>query len=135
MSTAQDSLVIKRRDAMPGRKGRMRGINPAAKPSGNGCEECLASGGWWLHLRRCAECGHIGCCDSSPAQHASKHAAATGHPVIASFEPGEDWFYDYTSSEMVQGVEIVPPRSHPEDQPVPGPAGRVPKNWQDLLHE
>jgi hypothetical protein len=120
---------------MQGRKGRMRGINPGARPSGDGCEECLASGGWWLHLRRCAECGHIGCCDSSPAQHASKHAAAAGHPVIASFEPGEDWFYDYTRGEMVQGVEIVPPRSHPQDQPVPGPAGRVPKNWQDLLHE
>ncbi len=58
--------------------------------------ECLASSsGWWLHLRRCAECGHIGCCDSSPSQHASKHAATTGHSIITSFEPGEDWFYDY----------------------------------------
>ncbi|MGC1350718.1 MAG: UBP-type zinc finger domain-containing protein, partial [Xanthobacteraceae bacterium] len=64
------------------------GINPAAKPSGTGCVECSAPGGWWLHLRRCAECGHIGCCDSSPSQHASKHYAATGHPIITSFEPG-----------------------------------------------
>ena len=47
------------------------------------------------HLRRCAECGHIGGCDSCPSQHASKHAAATGHPIIVSFEPGEDWFFDY----------------------------------------
>ena len=77
-------------------KKDQRGINPASKPSGDGCVECLASPkGWWFHLRRCAKCGHIGCCDSSPSQHASKHAAATGHLIIASFEPGEDWFYDY----------------------------------------
>ena len=66
-----------------------RGINPASKPSGDGCVECLASPkGWWFHLRRCAKCGHIGCCGSSPSQHASKHAATTGHPIIASFETG-----------------------------------------------
>jgi Zn-finger in ubiquitin-hydrolases and other protein len=80
-------------------KSERDGINPAAKPSGTGCVECLALGGWWLHLRRCAECGHIGCCDSSPNQHASKHNAATGHPIITSFEPGERWFYDYRSEE------------------------------------
>ena len=84
-------------------KKDQRGINPASKPSGDGCVECLASPkGWWLHLRRCAECGHIGCCDSSPSQHASKHAAATGHPIIASFEPGEDWFYDYEKQAMIK---------------------------------
>ena len=77
------------------------GINPAAKPSGTGCVECLALGKWWLHLRRCAECGHIGCCDSSPNQHASKHYAATGHPIITSFEPGEHWFYDYRAEQFV----------------------------------
>ena len=64
------------------KKGR-RGINPASTPSGNGCFECLASPKrWWFHLRRCAECGHIGCCDSSPSHHASKHAATTGHPSL-----------------------------------------------------
>jgi hypothetical protein len=120
---------------MKERKGRMRGVDPAAKPSGEGCVECLSGSGWWLHLRRCAECGHIGCCDSSPGQHASKHAAATGHPIAASFEPGEDWFYDYERGEMVQGMELAQPLSHPEDQPVPGPAGRVPHNWQSLLHD
>ena len=94
-----------------------RGINPASKPSGDRCVECLASPkGWWFHLRRCAECGHIGCCDSSPSQHASKHAAATGHPIIASFEPGEDWFFDYEKKEMIKGVELLPPHSHPENQ-------------------
>ena len=85
-------------------KKGLRGINPASKPSGDGCVECLASPkGWWFHLRRCAECGHIGCCDGSPSQHASKHAAAAGHPIIASFEPGEDWFYDYEKQAMIKG--------------------------------
>jgi len=112
-----------------------RGINPASKPSGDGCVECLASPrGWWFHLRRCAECGHIGCCDSSPSQHASKHAATTAHPIIASFEPGEDWFYDYETQETIEGVELLPPHSHPRSQAVPGPAGRVPANWESLLN-
>src|SRR5271167_2673859 len=96
------------------------GINPAAKPSGTGCVECLATGGWWFHLRRCAQCGHIGCCDSSPSQHASRHAQETGHSVITSFEPGEDWFYDYDSDEMISGVDLPPPHSHPRTQPTPG---------------
>ena len=81
-------------------KSERDGINPAAEPSGTGCVECLALGGWWFHLRRCAECGHIGCCDSSPNQHASKHYAATGHPIITSFEPGERWFYDYRTEAI-----------------------------------
>src|SRR6185312_6396195 len=103
-------------------KKERRGINPASMPSGDGCVECLASGSWWLHLRRCATCGHIGCCDSSPGQHATKHAAETGHHVICSFEPGEDWFYDYEKQDMieVEDVELLPPHSHPEEQPVPG---------------
>jgi hypothetical protein len=111
------------------------GINPAAKPSGTGCVECSAVGGWWLHLRRCVECGHIGCCDSSPSQHASKHNAATGHPIITSFEPGERWFYDYRTGEFFAGPQLHAPHSHPLDQPVPGPAEAVPSNWQTLLHE
>jgi hypothetical protein len=77
------------------------GINPAADPSGTGCAECLALGAWWLHLRRCTECGHIGCCDSSPNQHASKHHVATGHPIITSFEPGERWFYNYRTEVLL----------------------------------
>src|SRR5436305_15340306 len=60
-------------------------------PSGNGCVECLAAGDWWVHLRLCMTCGHVGCCDDSPNTHATKHFHATGHPVIKSFEPGEDW--------------------------------------------
>ena len=110
-------------------------IQPAVPPSGTGCVECLATGGWWFHLRRCAECGHIGCCDTSPAQHATAHYKASGHPVIQSFEPGEDWFYDYDSDEGGSGPELAPPTSHPADQPVPGPAGAVPPDWRSHLHD
>jgi hypothetical protein len=116
-------------------KSERDGISPAVEPSGTGCVECLALGGWWLHLRRCAECGHVGCCDNSPNQHASKHHAATGHPIITSFEPDEHWFYDYRTEEFFAGPKLKAPHSHPSDQPVPGPAGAVPSNWQTLLRE
>ena len=56
-----------------------------------GCEDCLATGGRWLHLRMCMTCGKIGCCDSSPNRHATRHAKASGHPIIRSAQPGEDW--------------------------------------------
>ena len=62
-------------------------------PSGNGCVECLASGGRWLHLRLCLACGHVGCCDDSPNRHATKHFHSSGHPLIRSYEPGEDWWF------------------------------------------
>src|SRR5947209_5469311 len=78
----------------------VEGIDPSVPPSGPGCVDCDASGGWWFHLRRCAQCGRIGCCDSSPAQHASAHAAATGHPLIQSYEPGEAWFWDYRTNDF-----------------------------------
>ena len=109
-------------------------IDATARPSGTGCVECLASNGWWFHLRRCARCGHIGCCDSSPSQHASKHVRDTGHRVVRSFEPGEDWFWDYLTEEAFEGPRLAPPEHHPLDQPVPGPAGRVPRDWQMHLH-
>jgi hypothetical protein len=60
-----------------------------------GCEDCLKTGDRWLHLRMCTSCGHIGCCDSSPNRHATAHAQRTGHVVIRSAEPGEDWFWCY----------------------------------------
>src|SRR4051794_12617676 len=101
----------------------MEAINVSRPPSGTGCVECLDTGGWWVHLRRCASCGHIGCCDSSPQQHATKHFEATGHPVMQSFEPGEDWFWDFANEESVDGPELAPPHERPADQPVPGPAG------------
>ena len=113
----------------------MEGIDPSVPPSGNGCVECDEVGGWWVHLRRCTECGHVGCCDTSPAQHASAHAKATGHPLIRSFEPDEEWFWNYQTEEMYQrGPALAPPEHHPLDQPVPGPAGRVPRDWQLHLH-
>lgn len=109
-------------------------IDPAVPPSGTGCVECDASGGWWLHLRRCARCGHVGCCDSSPGQHASRHAASAGHPVMQSFEPGEDWFWSFDTDDVVAGPLLAPPQHHPLDQPTPGPAGRVPPDWERQLH-
>jgi hypothetical protein len=109
-------------------------IQPHVPPSGTGCVECLDSQGWWFHLRRCAQCGHIGCCDSSPSQHATAHWRETGHPIIQSFEPGEDWFWDYSTDEAGNGPKLAPADSHPLDQPAPGPAGAVPHDWQRHLH-
>ena len=109
------------------------GIDVTVPPSGTGCLECEAAQGWWLHLRRCAQCGHIGCCDDSPSKHASAHARSTGHPLIRSFEPGESWFWNFTAEEFYDGPELAPPVSRPLDQPVPGPAGRVPADWRSRL--
>ena len=109
-------------------------INPSVPPSSPGCVECEQAQGWWFHLRRCAQCGHIGCCDTSPSQHATAHAMATGHPLITSFEPGEDWFYDYRDDSVGEGPSLAPPHHHPLAQPTPGPAGRVPTDWRRRLH-
>jgi uncharacterized UBP type Zn finger protein len=71
-------------------------IELAVTPSSTeGCSECLRIGSSWVHLRMCMTCGEVGCCDDSPNRHATKHAQATGHPVIRSREPGEEWFYCY----------------------------------------
>lgn len=70
----------------------IRDIPPGAA---NGCEDCLKTGGRWVHLRLCKSCGHVGCCDSSPNQHATGHYQKTRHPIIQSFEPNEDWGYCY----------------------------------------
>jgi uncharacterized UBP type Zn finger protein len=64
-------------------------------PSARGCEECLALGDGWVHLRLCRTCGHVGCCDASPNKHATKHFLQTRHPIIRSFEPGERWNWCY----------------------------------------
>jgi uncharacterized UBP type Zn finger protein len=71
----------------------------------DGCEECLASGDRWVHLRLCMSCGHVGCCDSSPNRHATRHAQRTGHEVVQSFEADEDWAYCYAHEA---GIEHVP---------------------------
>jgi uncharacterized UBP type Zn finger protein len=72
------------------------------KPGSEGCEECLKSGDNWVHLRICLTCGHVGCCNQSKNKHATKHFKETGHPVIQSYQPGEDWKYCYIDSEYLQ---------------------------------
>ena len=79
----------------------------------DGCEECLAIGGHWLHLRRCASCGHVGCCDGSPNRHATVHYHASGHPLIQSYEPGEDWFWCYVDEVGFKLPSPTPSPSHP----------------------
>jgi uncharacterized UBP type Zn finger protein len=71
------------------------GLARDVAPSSGGCEDCLASGGRWVHLRMCMTCGHVGCCDSSPNKHASAHFHSSGHPLVQSYEPGEDWWWCY----------------------------------------
>ena len=68
---------------------------PAVTPRGDGCKECLEMGSRWVHLRMCLSCGHVGCCDSSPNKHATAHFRSTTHPLVRSYEPGEDWWWCY----------------------------------------
>lgn len=82
-------------------------------PSADGCEECLAIGSRWVHLRRCVDCGHVGCCDSSPHRHATAHHGATGHRVIQSFEPGEEWLWCYEHELSTAPPPGPPSPSHP----------------------
>ena len=71
-------------------------------PNADGCEDCLKIGGRWVHLRLCETCGHVGCCDSSPNRHATKHYHTTQHPIIKSFEPGEVWGYCYPDDQFFE---------------------------------
>ncbi len=109
------------------------GVTGGPPPSGVGCVECDDAGGWWFHLRRCVECGHIGCCDDSLERHARRHFEATGHRFIRSFEPGEHWFWDFADDEAATGIPLPPPEHHPVDQTAPGPADRVPGDWRAQL--
>jgi monovalent cation:H+ antiporter-2, CPA2 family len=78
-------------------------------PSSTGCEDCLAAGRRdWLHLRLCQSCGHVGCCDSSPGRHARLHFHTTGHPIVRSLEPGEDWLWCYVDEVFIE-METAPP--------------------------
>jgi uncharacterized UBP type Zn finger protein len=70
-------------------------IKLEAPDSVPGCEDCLKTGDRWVHLRVCLSCGHVGCCDSSPNRHATKHARSTSHPIVQSAERGEDWCWCY----------------------------------------
>lgn len=83
-------------------------------PSVAGCEDCLRTGGKWMHLRICLVCGHVGCCDDSPNQHATAHNHETGHPLIHSLEPGEDWTWCYADEvgmiiPEIKGQTKIPP--------------------------
>jgi uncharacterized UBP type Zn finger protein len=81
-----------------------------------GCEDCLREGGVWLHLRICLECGHVGCCDDSPNRHATAHRGSSGHPLIRSLEPGEDWVWCYEDEVAMIIPEI---RGHTRIPPSP----------------
>ena len=71
-------------------------------PNTSGCEECLAIGDTWVHLRLCRTCGHVGCCDDSKNKHATKHFHSTRHPIITSLEVGENWSWCYVDEELME---------------------------------
>ena len=128
MSTAKTQSFPRIEDGQRGGAGRrwvhsgpvsdtcthVEGLDPAPAPTTpEGCEECMASGGRWVHLRLCLECGHVGCCDSSPNRHATAHFRATAHPVIRSYEPGEDWWWCYVDDLSFEVDGAPPAPSHP----------------------
>jgi uncharacterized UBP type Zn finger protein len=76
-------------------------LKPQPPKTPEGCEECLKMGGQWVHLRLCLSCGHVGCCDSSPNRHATKHFHETKHPVMTSLEPDERWAWCFVDEEAV----------------------------------
>lgn len=84
-----------------------------ATPVAEGCVECLAVGDRWVHLRRCVTCGHVGCCDQSPNRHATAHFETDAHPLIQSFEPGEDWCWCFADELFFEVEAKSPSPSHP----------------------
>jgi hypothetical protein len=87
--------------------------DPAPAPrTPEGCEECLAIGSPWVHLRLCMTCRHIGCCDQSPNRHATAHFHATGHPIVRSYEPDEDWWWCYADELGFEVADAPPAPSH-----------------------
>jgi uncharacterized UBP type Zn finger protein len=87
---------------------RARTRSRPVRPGTLGCEECLASGDVWVHLRLCLTCGHVGCCDDSPNRHATRHFHATAHPVVRSFEPGEGWAWCFADEELADDLPSFP---------------------------
>jgi uncharacterized UBP type Zn finger protein len=80
-------------------------------PSADGCEDCLRSGDSWVHLRMCMSCGHVGCCDSSPNRHATAHWHSNQeHPIVRSFEPGENWWWCYPDTLLFDVPGAAPVR-------------------------
>jgi uncharacterized UBP type Zn finger protein len=82
-------------------------IRPVRPKTPDGCEECLRTGSGWVHLRLCLSCGHVGCCDSSPGKHASKHYLSDRHPLMRSYEPGEDWAWCYADQVVLEPAPRV----------------------------
>jgi hypothetical protein len=82
-------------------------------PDNTGCGDCLAIGSTWVHLRRCTYCGHVGCCDNSPNRHATAHFRSTDHPIVQSYEPGEDWYWCYADDLFFEREGEPPSPSHP----------------------
>jgi uncharacterized UBP type Zn finger protein len=80
-------------------------------PASDGCEDCIPIGDSWMHLRLCMSCGHVGCCDNSKNKHATAHNRETGHPLVQSYEPGEDWWWCYLD-EIDFLVEGAPSFAH-----------------------
>jgi uncharacterized UBP type Zn finger protein len=79
-----------------------------------GCADCLGAGGKWCELRICLTCGHVGCCDSSPNRHATAHAKSSGHPIVRTAQPGEDWSWCYVDEvgmriDQLEGEPTIPP--------------------------
>lgn len=94
-------------------------------PQTLGCAECLATGGWWVHLRLCRSCGHVGCCDDSPSRHATAHFHATRHPIMEGYDPPEGWGWCYVDKTMIDFEGDTTPQRGPlphffdeQDQPV-----------------
>jgi hypothetical protein len=85
------------------------------KPSAKGCEECLKTGGWWVHLRLCRTCGHVGCCDQSPNKHGTRHFHATQHPIIEGYDPPEGWGWCFVDEVFFD----LSDRATPQDGPIP----------------
>ncbi len=83
-------------------------------PGSLGCKECLEIGDWWVHLRLCRMCGHVGCCDDSPNRHATKHFQGSGHPIMEGYDPPEGWGWCY-----VDEVEVELPNQTPQVGPIP----------------
>lgn len=77
-------------------------VRDVAPKTPDGCEECLKTGMGWVHLRMCSSCGHVGCCDQSQGKHATKHYHATQHPIMRSFQPGEDWGWCYVDDLFIE---------------------------------
>ncbi len=82
--------------------GHIRAVTTVKLPHRHVCEDCVQTGGRWVHLRTCQECGRTLCCDTSPHKHATAHARTTGHPVIASAESGEQWLYCYPDDAFAE---------------------------------